>query len=111
MILIVKRKDTGDIHRVTQYNSSEGIALIWADGWPGIHKIGEDCDWEELSEEESRMVLFIWDNPEMTIRRLKKELGVSFWPLYRLIKRLRLKVKAERHRGPEKTKKFPKKRA
>jgi hypothetical protein len=104
MILIVKRKDNGQIHLVTQYNGSEEQGLIWAENWPGLHRIGVDCEWEALTDDEWRWITFIRDNPEFTVRELVKELKTSYWIVYRLVKRYQLAVKIERPRGDVKKK-------
>lgn len=56
MGLKVKRKDTGDIVTVRKYILSENPTEehIWSNEWYGHHIIGNDCEWCDGKENNTK---------------------------------------------------------
>src|ERR1700760_3336643 len=109
MILIVKQKQTGQLYQVTQFNATEDVTVIWAAGWPGVHTIGHDCEWEKIAEDKWQWICFIRENPELSMKQLAKELDVDMTWICRFVKKYGLAVRMERTRGEMKTPRYFKK--
>lgn len=48
MVLLIKRKDTGEVHQVNKYVlGSDNQTHVWCNTWYGHHIIGKDCEYQD----------------------------------------------------------------